>query len=185
MRFSPPLQWLGHCNHSKFIRTTQNPLISLRSITYTRRTFTPDTSGDYVFSTCNEVLWDSRIAILSTCGDPASLLTCNDDCADSVYYSSETPAVTLVGGTKYYIAIGGFDATVVVGAGTLTIAEVTQNGMLGTTWYHSVSHHNLLLLILFLLVLSPHCHDTNRCRPGRSGRPATPPTTSPSSLGLA
>ncbi len=161
MRFSPPLQWLGHCNHSKFIRTTQNPLISLRSITYARRTFTPDTSGDYVFSTCN------------------------DDCADSVYYSSETPAVTLVGGTKYYIAIGGFDATVVVGAGTLTIAEVTQNGMLGTTWYHSVSHHNLLLLILFLLVLSPHCHDTNRCRPGRSGRPATPPTTSPSSLGLA
>ena len=102
------------------------PLNNFVPVTYTRRTFTPDVTSRYVFSTCEEINWDSRIVILSTCGDPASQVTCNDDCAaDIVNFSSKTPPVFLVGGTTYYIAIGGFDATVAVDrGGILTISDI-------------------------------------------------------------
>jgi hypothetical protein len=61
------------------------------------------------------------IAIMNTCDPSDGFLTCNDDgtgCEDS---TSVTPAVALQAGVTYYIAIGGYDADVVVGAGTLSI----------------------------------------------------------------
>lgn len=84
-------------------------------------TFTPVTNGSFIFSTCNTASFDTRIAIMNTCAASGGVLTCNDDGADFAGFTSRTPSVTLLGGVKYYIAIGGYNNDVPVGSGTLTI----------------------------------------------------------------
>ena len=87
--------------------------------------FTPSASGDYSFSTCNTANFDTRLAVMTACGDALSVLACNDDGTGCAGFTSFIPSVTLQSGTTYFVAIGGFAAGTLVGNGTLTIAGGT------------------------------------------------------------
>ena len=67
-------------------------------------TFTPATAGLYTFTTCGLATWDTRLAVMSTCSPTGTVLSCNDDACN---YQSSTTA-TLVAGTTYRVAIGGY-----------------------------------------------------------------------------
>ena len=69
--------------------------------------FTPATTASYIFSTCNNANFDTKLIVATTCTPSQSLLTCNDDAAGCSGYTSITPAVTLNAGTSYYVIIGG------------------------------------------------------------------------------
>jgi len=85
--------------------------------------FTPATSGDYVFATCNGTSWDSRLLIMSSCSTASGVVNCNDDSCG--LQSSMT--ATLVGGTAYKVVVGGY-GTADGGAGNLNIAASTGGG---------------------------------------------------------
>ncbi|MFM9170745.1 MAG: hypothetical protein ACKOTD_11720, partial [Phycisphaerales bacterium] len=83
-------------------------------------TFTPSTSGTYVFSTCG-TSWDTRLAVLSSCSTAASaVLQCNDD---SCGYQASL-SLALSANTTYRILVGGFGAAD-GGVGTLSVATQT------------------------------------------------------------
>jgi len=84
--------------------------------------FTPTQSGSYRFSTCNQATFDTKIAVMNTCDPAGGVLACNDDGSGCAGFTSLIPAVELVAGTAYKIALGGYSATTTVGGGTLTIA---------------------------------------------------------------
>lgn len=88
--------------------------------------FTAPSSGDFVLTTCNAVNFDSRLAVLTDCTTPGSVLACNDDGDSSCFITGTTNpwasrlCFTATEGTTYYIAVGGF-ASGTTGSGTLTI----------------------------------------------------------------
>ncbi|MFM8874119.1 MAG: hypothetical protein ACKOJI_12375, partial [Phycisphaerales bacterium] len=83
-------------------------------------TFTPSTSGTYVFSTCG-TSWDTRLAVLSSCSTAASaVLQCNDD---SCGYQASL-SLALSANTTSRILVGGFGAAD-GGVGTLSVATQT------------------------------------------------------------
>ena len=85
-------------------------------------TFTPAESGSYRFSTCNTASFDTKIAVMSACDPAAGVLACNDDGAGCAGFTSLIPAVELLAGVEYKIAIGGYAATTPAGTGTMSIA---------------------------------------------------------------
>ena len=84
--------------------------------------FTPAASGSYRFSMCGTATFDTKIAVMNTCDPAGGVLACNDDGAGCAGFSSLIPAVDLVAGTTYKVAIGGYAATTAAGSGTLTIS---------------------------------------------------------------
>ena len=67
-------------------------------------TFTALETGNHTFSTCDQETWDTRIAVLATCGANQVPVACNDDACN--YQSTATGS--LVANTTYRIAIGGY-----------------------------------------------------------------------------
>jgi hypothetical protein len=86
-------------------------------------TFTATVSGVHTFALCGGSTWDTRIAVLNTCDPAAGVLGCNDD---GCGLQSQTTA-TLVAGTTYKVAIGGFGATG-AGAGSLIVTLPSGGG---------------------------------------------------------
>jgi len=85
--------------------------------------FTPAQTGSYSFSTCSAANFDTKLAILQTCGDAfGGVLACNDDGPGCTGFTSLIESVDLVQGITYYVAIGGYAPGTLVGGGTLTIA---------------------------------------------------------------
>jgi hypothetical protein len=78
--------------------------------------YTPTVSGSCTIGTCSDTdptglgRVDSRIAVLTACGDAASVLACDDDgcTAGSPPFTSRL-SFDAVAGTSYYIAVGGFN----------------------------------------------------------------------------
>ena len=78
--------------------------------------FTPTTSGQCTIGTCGDTdptntgRVDSRIAVLTACGDAASVIACDDDgcTAGAAPYTSRL-TFDAVAGTTYYIVVGGFN----------------------------------------------------------------------------
>jgi len=62
-------------------------------------TFTPATTGNHTFSTCNGTGWDSRLAILAACG--GATVACNDDACGL----QSTITASLTAGTVYRVVI--------------------------------------------------------------------------------
>lgn len=89
--------------------------------------FVAPATGDYTVSTCNEVNYDSRLAVLTDCNTPASVLACNDDGPTGCFMTGTTTSFASVlcfsatEGTTYYIAVGGYTTTS-VGSGSMTIS---------------------------------------------------------------
>jgi hypothetical protein len=84
--------------------------------------FTPAEDGSYSVSTCNAATFDTKIAVMNTCVPAEGVLACNDDGTGCAGFSSNIPAVQLLAGVTYKIALGGYSATTPTGTGTLTIA---------------------------------------------------------------
>ncbi len=81
--------------------------------------FTAAVSGDYTVGNCGDTdpngtgAVDARIAVLTDCGNPASVVACNDDgCTAGAAPYTARLVFTAVAGQTYYIAAGGFDETV-------------------------------------------------------------------------
>jgi len=82
--------------------------------------WTPATTGRYTLSTCNIANFDTRIAVLSGCA-AGTVVACNDD-GDGCSAFTSILAADVVGGTRYYIVLGGYSEAD-VGTGTLSITE--------------------------------------------------------------
>ena len=84
--------------------------------------FTAGADGDYVFSTCNQADFDTRLVLSSSC-DPADTIDCNDDGADDAGADctgfTSVIRATLTAGT-YIVGVGGYSAAD-SGTGILTI----------------------------------------------------------------
>lgn len=81
-------------------------------------------------STCGSASFDTRLAVFTACGDPASIITCGDDTSGCPDFTTRLRFETLPG-QQYRIAVGGFDAAS-AGAGTLKIAvNVNENAACG------------------------------------------------------
>ncbi|MSR18846.1 MAG: hypothetical protein EXS00_06735 [Phycisphaerales bacterium] len=89
--------------------------------------FAPAQTGNYTFSTCDSATWDTRVAVLATCGANQIPVACNDDaCA----YQSNASG-PLVAGSTYRIALGGYGSGD-GGASSLAIAFSGSGGGGGT-----------------------------------------------------
>ena len=76
--------------------------------------FTPTATGTHTISNCTDAgtTVDSRIAVLSSCGDAFSNLACDDDgCTAGAAPFTSTVSVDLTAGTTYFFAVGGYSAT--------------------------------------------------------------------------
>jgi hypothetical protein len=74
--------------------------------------FTPGATGEHVISNCGDTgaTVDTRVAVMSTCGNAGSIIGCDDDgCTQAPPWTSKVTA-TLTAGTQYFIAVGGYDA---------------------------------------------------------------------------
>ncbi|MFT4538569.1 MAG: hypothetical protein ACI835_001005 [Planctomycetota bacterium] len=82
--------------------------------------FIPATSDTYVFSTCDDANYDSKIAVYTgSCGSLVPL-GCNDDGSGCSGFSSKLTLNNIVTSSTYYVQIGGF-STSDNGTGNLTI----------------------------------------------------------------
>ena len=81
---------------------------------------TPALSGLYTFSTCNITGYDTRLSIQTSC-NVNSVVACNDDGAGCGSYTSIMTA-QLACGVDYIVAIGGYDESISLGAGSLTVS---------------------------------------------------------------
>jgi hypothetical protein len=75
--------------------------------------FTPAASGAMTVRNCADTgtTVDARLAVMTTCGDVASTIACDDDgCTGAAPYTS-TLTVNVNAGQPVYIAVGGYDAT--------------------------------------------------------------------------
>ncbi len=94
--------------------------------------FVAPTSESYTVQTCNLVNYDSRLAVLTDCSNPATALACNDDFAGcfmtggtTAWASKLTFAATE--GTTYYIAVGGYNGAA-QGSGFMNISVAGGGG---------------------------------------------------------
>jgi len=83
--------------------------------------WTPGSSGDWQFTTCNMAAYDSRLALFSSC--LGAELACNDD-GPGCGLSTILDAPGLNGATTYYLQVGGFNAN----AGTAAM-DIFQTGL--------------------------------------------------------
>ena len=75
--------------------------------------FTPTGSGAMTVSNCADTgaTVDCRLAVMTTCGDVATTLGCDDDgCTAGAAPYTSTVTVNVSAGQPVYIAVGGFDA---------------------------------------------------------------------------
>ena len=119
-----PLDMAGYCAPS----TTGDAKI--HKAHYIR--FVASTTGAYKATTCAQST-DTRLAAMTACGDPSTVLVCNDDHGDNPGGGEGTScpvlasAVTFstVAGQAYYLAVGGYSATTSLPATlTVTIGQV-------------------------------------------------------------
>ena len=78
--------------------------------------YTATTTGSCTIGTCSDTdpsglgLVDSRIAVLLSCGDPASVVACDDDgCTGGNAPFTSRLTLDVQAGATYYIAVGGFN----------------------------------------------------------------------------
>ena len=82
--------------------------LGINKVNYAK--FTAPATGNYRVSLCGSETVDSLLAVLTTCGDGATISSCADDgCSDGLGLSSLT--FDAVAGTQYYIAMGVFLTT--------------------------------------------------------------------------
>jgi hypothetical protein len=91
----------------------------------------PSTDG-YVFSTCNQASFDTRIAIFADECNTATIVDCLDDSDDCGGYTTRL-GISATAGTEYFICIGGF-ANVSAGPGTLTVEPAIRELVRVLTW---------------------------------------------------
>ena len=73
--------------------------------------FTPSATGEHIFSNCSDTgeTVDSRIAVATQCGNPGTILGCDDDgCTGAPPWASKL-TVNLTAGTQYLFIVGGYD----------------------------------------------------------------------------
>ncbi len=106
-----------------------NPCFGFGSITATNDvwyTFTPDFTGAVQWSTCNQINFDSRLAVygpnVSCPVSDEDLYSCNDDGASCDNYSSLL-VFEVEAGQTYLLRLGGFGGD--QGLGTFDLIEVT------------------------------------------------------------
>lgn len=78
--------------------------------------FTAARSGSHIVATCSDTdpantgRVDSRLAVLTRCGDPSSVIACDDDgCTGGIAPFTSRLSFTAAAGTTYYIVVGGFN----------------------------------------------------------------------------
>ena len=82
--------------------------------------YVPVGDGECTISTCNDVSFDTKIAIYDACG--GNLVGCNDDGAGCAGFSS-IAVFTPVCGTTYYVAVGAYGAAG-SGTGNITLSQL-------------------------------------------------------------
>jgi hypothetical protein len=78
--------------------------------------FTPSATGLHVIGNCADTgtTVDARLAVLTQCGVPGSMLACDDDgCTGGAAPYTSKIEIELNAGTTYYIAVGSFNAAAV------------------------------------------------------------------------
>ena len=90
--------------------------------------FTPPLDGFYRLSTCNTADFDTKIAVMNGCEAFEGVLACNDDGAGCAVFTSQIPAVELLAGITYKIAVGGYGAGTLVGSGNFNIEFLGGGG---------------------------------------------------------
>lgn len=99
----------GNIAHAKFIK------------------FTPSASGTMQVDNCVDTgaQVDARIAVMTSCGNAATIIGCDDDsCAAGASPYTSKVVCTVTGGVTYYIAVGGYSDSI-AGPFTVTIAPPT------------------------------------------------------------
>lgn len=85
---------------------SMSPTSIIRTATW--YTFVPPFTGTYTFDVC-DVLFDSRISVLSSCSlASGTSLACNDDACGHNGWQSKTNPVVLQVNSPVYIVVGGF-----------------------------------------------------------------------------
>ncbi|MFO0962075.1 MAG: hypothetical protein U0625_04125 [Phycisphaerales bacterium] len=79
--------------------------------------FVAPTTGLYQINTCGDTgnSVDSRLAVLTSCGDPSSSIACDDDsCQNPIAlpFTSKLIDVPMTAGQTYFIACGGFSNSI-------------------------------------------------------------------------
>jgi hypothetical protein len=88
--------------------------------------FTASANGEVEVSTCNQVSFDSRIAIyLGASGDPADAVACNDDGSGCAGFSSYL-TFQAAAGVTYTVRVGGFGSGD-SGTGTMDVAWLSSD----------------------------------------------------------
>ena len=102
--------------------------------------FTASASGSTTVQTCSDVTGsvDSRIAVLTECGNPATTLACDDDgCTAGAEPYTAKVTFDAAAGQTYYFAVGGysvattgpFNVEIVVPAPPACPADLNQDGV--------------------------------------------------------
>ena len=90
--------------------------------------FTPPEDGDYLFSTCSLVDFDTKLGLLAGTGcDPSTAIACNEDTSGCSYYSTDLRVTDLVAGNPYVILVGGYTESS-AGTGLLRISLDLPDG---------------------------------------------------------
>lgn len=91
----------------------------------------PATDG-YVFSTCDQASFDTRIAIFADECNSATIVDCLDDSDECGGFTTRL-TITATAGTDYYVCVGGF-AAFSYGTGTLTVEPAARELVRVLTW---------------------------------------------------
>ena len=113
--------------------------------------FVPPSTGDFEISTCGLVPFDSRLAVLSECGNPASCIVGGDDAPACTLSTSATPWASRVllqgatAGVPCFVAVGSM-GTGVNGSGAVRIQPVgaQQDGLTCATAFVAADGTNFL-----------------------------------------
>ena len=94
--------------------------------------FVASQTATYTVQTCNSVNFDTRIAVLTDCANPSTVLACNDDSTGCYVTGSTLPyasklTFSATAGTAYYIAVGGYSAAD-TGSGSMNISSSGGGG---------------------------------------------------------
>jgi len=87
--------------------------------------WSPDISGNWLFSTCNAAGFDTRLTIWSACA--GAELACNDDSQSCVAFTSEIVMNGMLETSDYWIEVGGYAGAAGSGTMTLTFLPPTPN----------------------------------------------------------
>ena len=91
----------------------------------------PSTDG-YVFSTCDQASFDTRIAIFADSCNTGNIVDCLDDSDECGGFTTRL-GIIATAGTEYYICVGGY-AAFSYGAATLTVEPAARELVRVVTW---------------------------------------------------